>query len=844
VAAAYFAVTGVFGWLDTFDVIANNPRFRPAIADFAVFQGGARLLTDGHFDLLYDFRAANDLYDARYGGPIFPGPYLNPPAMSFFFLPLAGEPVDRGFDVFAIVNVVLLVLIGLSALAFTRSRWKIAVVLLAVGSFRPAMEAVVFGQVGVLLAFVTAIAGVLLVAGREPWAGAALAVLVVKPQFAVFHALALLWRGLRRAWLPFALVALALGAAPFLLVGIDSIGQYRELLAKSAEDAFRFRGQFTIGASAMFGWNGFLARLQEASPNVAALGLLWAATAAAMLWVWQKGDASLAFAASVLGALLIMPHGLGYDWPLLLPAALLLAFRGGPGETRAVTLVLLFAIHVATWDSVGRIGLLESRGVLWATPAAFLLLLWLCALPALEGRLPGAEAEAGPPVLALPGAAVALRWFRTEPRRAIGRALLVLALLSMAGFMVKETVRLGVRSAAAIDEAVSDPGPPRLRNADDFTVFLAAATLIREGDAAKIYDPSVIAPAILTVQGESPASIRAILEGGREPLLRYYNPPAWALLTLPLTYIRDVHAYRVAVGVNLAAVLLTVILCGRILGWHRLVWPLLALAVLSYDPTHATVRGGQQSILLGLAFGLAWLCVFTGRYRWAGVLLAPLVVKPQFLVLNGPVAFLKERRIWISAIVAGLVVLAPFLLAGLDGIRDYFDVLRERERLDTTERSFTWLLLSWPGFWSALIGDPVSRGVIVVMQVISFVPLVLVVWKGPREFLPLAGSLATLIIVSHSHPQDWFLLVPGAAFLLSRRAPLAMMATSAGLLFLVYLGTNTWGDAQLVARTGGRAFFLATPAAFLLLAWLAALPFLEARYPSLRPPAADAASAA
>lgn len=383
-----------------------------------------------------------------------------------------------------------------------------------------------------------------------------------------------------------------------------------------------------------------------------------------------------------------------------------------------------------------------------------------------------------------------------------------------------------------MQEGLSRNAVPLFRHLDDFTVFYAGAKLAREGRIGEIYEPTVIVPAILEIRGYGSPEVVA-RNIGYEPFLRYYNPPVWALLTAPVTLVSPHTAYRLLTVLNLFAVFALVVLCSSILSWRPVPTALLALAILTSNATLFGLQFAQPSAILTIAVGSAYY-VALKRPHLAGALLATAAVKLQFLPFNALGLFVLNRRTLVPALAVGSMFALPFLLIGPDGIRDYISLLRERADRDMNEFRFTALVLSWPGFFTALNGEPVSPVFVYVAQALTLAVFAVVLFKRDPWLIPLAAAIVSVIANPHSHNHDWVLLAPGAAFLIARPSgPLATVVTGL-LLFGVYLGVNSWIAAgnelwrQANAESGGaRAIFWATPAAALTLLWLAALPFLE-----------------
>jgi hypothetical protein len=240
---------------------------------------------------------------------------------------------------------------------------------------------------------------------------------------------------------------------------------------------------------------------------------------------------------------------------------------------------------------------------------------------------------------------------------------------------------------------------------------------------------------------------------------------------------------------------------------------------------------------VALMLTCGYLALRNERYWLAGLALTFTGVKPHWLL--PAVALLKsEWRLRKPLVVSCAVVLAlPFLWLGPAGIFDYVLLVTDRGQNDLNDSGFTTALLSWTGFFRAYTGQPQPQ--LWLFASLATGVAYLVIWlRAANSGLVLAASVLTaLLVIPHSHPQDWILLAPVAAILLSlewRPVPLAGIA--AGLM-AVWLGANDWRSAQMEMDATGTATYWVTLAAAALLGWLAALTvfeMVEAKWRSVR----------
>jgi hypothetical protein len=415
---------------------------------------------------------------------------------------------------------------------------------------------------------------------------------------------------------------------------------------------------------------------------------------------------------------------------------------------------------------------------------------------------------------------------RMDIRFKLSFALRAVVLLIVVLVFTSEFVRLFTYTTSAMHTGLQQQAPPLLPQATDFAVFYTAGRLVREGKIAHLYDPDTIAPEILRTQGYRNPE-RAVKDNSNEPFLRYYNPPIWAIATAPLTQLDLYQAYRLMAVLNLLFLGGICLLCAKILEWRPVLVGVFLLGVFAYDPTHANIQGGQVGIFIALSSGLGFYFVKRSRQRLASLAMTPAIVKPQFLAFNWLAIVRKDKKaaLWLAGFAA--LALLPFLLIGPGGVRDYIDIIRVRADLDTNEAAFARIVLSWVGFYFTLTGGPINPVLLAGLDVITLALFLWIVREGDLSLLPIAGATVSLLVVPHSHHQDWFLLVPGAAFLLGRQTRPVFGVVSAALLLAIFIGVNTWDHAARAAAGGGHGVFVSVIAGFALLVWLAALPLLE-----------------
>ena len=243
---------------------------------------------------------------------------------------------------------------------------------------QPVLELVGGGQDSALLLLIWVAGLRLLDAGRDPAAGAVLALGLMKPQLFVLVPLVLLVQRRWSALVAWAVAALGVVALSLAAAGPQGIVDWLDALASD-----RYHQVVQVGQSwMMHGIPSALVSLVPPASGSAAqiLGLaLGAALVVAMLLAVRRARTApvgAVWALVALTAVLVTPHVLSYDLVLLIPAVLHLA-RGGGTRTTRLSLLALFLLTWTAWPRhlLGQaVPWLGWAGVSWA--AVPLLLLW------------------------------------------------------------------------------------------------------------------------------------------------------------------------------------------------------------------------------------------------------------------------------------------------------------------------------------------------------------------------------------------------------------------------------------------------------------------------------------
>lgn len=332
--------------------------------DYVAFDVAASAAAEGRAAEAYD-QARFEAMLKEYGPPKerFGLTWQYPPTYFLVIAPLALLPYVAGYALWAG---------GTAALFFAalRAAGVGALALFVVLAAPATFQAVITGQNGFLTGALLLVAA--LFPNRRPLlAGAAAALLTVKPQFGVLIPIAYLAAGCHRAFLVAAFGAMALALAATTMLGADIWTAFLGGLSGAGDNLAAARMPLykmaTPFAAARFAGLPF-----EAAAGVA---VFFAAAAAAIVVIaWRRvKDAMLRASTLIALVFLAAPYGFYYELVLLAaPLALLVerALRRGwlPGEQMSVAIVFLLTLLLpqpkATWGlSLGLIVVLAVAAI-------------------------------------------------------------------------------------------------------------------------------------------------------------------------------------------------------------------------------------------------------------------------------------------------------------------------------------------------------------------------------------------------------------------------------------------------------------------------------------------------
>ena len=330
--------------------------------DFPDFYCAARMLLDGHGPQLYDAEVQRQ-YQARYAGRVGTL-YIHPPFEAVLYLAVAWLPLSRAYLLWSLLNLAFSAVGSLRLAQGARLPWDWRLLLAASLTFPPVLLCLLQGQDSVLLLLLVILAFTALRRDRAFAAGCWLGLGLFKFQLVLPLLLVLVLtqsgNGRRELAKGFGLVAMALAGLSAAISGWSVFTIYLTFMLHLPAQPF---AGIVPQAMANFRGLAYVLFRDQSSWAVAAVSILSAAALLKTLTVWKhariesqslpadatQNEFDLAFANSILFALLVSYHLNPHDLSLLLlPMVLLL--RHGTGTPRLLTgspRLLIFALSAA-----------------------------------------------------------------------------------------------------------------------------------------------------------------------------------------------------------------------------------------------------------------------------------------------------------------------------------------------------------------------------------------------------------------------------------------------------------------------------------------------------------------
>jgi alpha-1,2-mannosyltransferase len=306
----------------------------------------------------------------------------------------------------------------------------------------------------------------------------------------------------------------------------------------------------------------------------------------------------------------------------------------------------------------------------------------------------------------------------------------------------------------------------------DFGFFYAHAQVFAHGDLAGLYSLDAAAPyrGALATYSSSPG---VAMPSGPVPF-----PPIYAWLISPIALVPAPLAFAIWTAINAVA---AIVLSCRAASYFPPERRLLAAGlVLGSTAVMFSLWFGQPQLILALAFGEVFIAFRKGRDLTAGLCLAVVIFKPQYLVLILLILLWKRRWNAIAGVVAGglVILVASIVVAGPATFGAYIVSL-----IDSATASGGALLtavapdvmVNWRALVLGLPLDLSSSARVALALILTGLTVlaVLAAWRGP--WLPsgprFAGQMTllgvgTILTAWHSHIHGVAMIaVPLAAFL-------------------------------------------------------------------------------
>lgn len=197
----------------------------------------------------------------------------------------------------------------------------------------------------------------------------------------------------------------------------------------------------------------------------------------------------------------------------------------------------------------------------------------------------------------------------------------------------------------------------------DFVNFYAAASIVHDGNGARLYERQTQDRALESILGQ--------------PDVRYYLHPAFeAAAFAPMTRMGIARAFVLWTLINVALLgLLPLVLMPCVPLVNRR--PFLGLLGFCFLPAITALTLGQDSILLLFAISLSYMLMYKGKDGSAGLALALAIIKFQYVLILVPLLLFSRKMRLTAGFGLGCAALAfaSCLVTGWRGFLEYFRFL-------------------------------------------------------------------------------------------------------------------------------------------------------------------------
>ncbi len=325
-----------------------------------------------------------------------------------------------------------------------------------------------------------------------------------------------------------------------------------------------------------------------------------------------------------------------------------------------------------------------------------------------------------------------------------------------------------------------------LRNGyQDFTIFYAAAGMVRSGQSSVLYDLS----AQYRAQQEFAPNVFI-----RRAALPYNHPPFEALLFLPFTFLPYVPAYLLWTLLNGTMVAASLLLLRRqFVEIGNLPLVFLVLAATGFLPVASAIIQGQDSILLLFLFVVALTAMEKGNDAAAGAALAAGLFKFHLVL---PLVFLLAAKRWRLLLgfapVAALLGGVSLAMVGGHGAVGYVQLLLRLENTGAGGSIVGGDMPNLRGIISSLAGAHSGASLMPLTLACSAAAILIALWRmGPIRdsirFPFLLATVATILVSYHTLTYDLSLLLPVTLLLFAAPGPASSRPSQADTILLVLL---------------------------------------------------------
>ena len=206
--------------------------------------------------------------------------------------------------------------------------------------------------------------------------------------------------------------------------------------------------------------------------------------------------------------------------------------------------------------------------------------------------------------------------------------------------------------------------PARLKTTD-FVNFYIGASIVRNGHGAELYRRE-------TQDAANRSSV------GYASNQYFLHPPFEAAALAPLAFLSMEHAFVAWTLVNgalLGCLPLLLMPCVPLIERR----PQVALLGFAFLPTLIALNLGQDSLVLLFILSASYLLLFKGKHFAAGLVLALLAIKFQYLAVLTPMLLFSRKFRMLAGVSAGCGFLGviSLLITGPHGLLEYFAFVRD-----------------------------------------------------------------------------------------------------------------------------------------------------------------------